>query len=511
MAFAALDALREAYEVHPVTDAIGGASPEAHRAGPDRVIQAAGQPISWVSLVGELLLRCARLRRRRLMATEATSKPHVRLSERLALPRPVSFWVTAAMLVLFLYASAAPTPLYRVYQAKWGFSAATLTAVFAIYVLFVLATLLIFGSLPDHIGRRPLILAAIAVDVAACVLFLLARGPGLLFAARALEGIAVGAMSSTLGAVLQDLRPRGGLAPLLSSNAPNAGLALGVLATAVLVQYGPAPTQLVWWLLLGAFAVALVLVAVMPETGSRRPGALASLRPHVAVPRPARGAFARAVPAIVAGWALGGFYLSLGPTLTAQLTGSANLLWGGAVAFLLTGVGAATAFAARDLPAPAQMLGGCLALVAGAGVTIAAIGTGTAAVLLLGTGVAGLGYGTAFLGAYRTVVARADPSDRAGLIAAIFSVSYLAMGLPTLMAGITTAHFGLHGTALAYSAAVAGLAAAAAGTVVATGSSRTGPPPQPAAAASDLCPVPCTVPPHVPSAHQEAEPAKAPR
>jgi hypothetical protein len=286
---------------------------------------------------------------------------------------------------------------------------------------------------------------------------------------------------------------------------------MGVLLTAVLVQYGPAPTQLVWWLLLGAFAAALVLVAVMPETGTRRPGALASLRPQVSVPRPARGAFARAVPAIVAGWALGGFYLSLGPTLTAQLTGSRNLLWGGAVTFLLTGVGAATAFAARDLRATAQMLGGCLALMAGAGVTIAAIQTGTAAVLLAGTGVAGLGYGTAFLGAYRTVVALASPSDRAGLIAAIFSVSYLAMGLPTLTAGITTVHFGLHSTALVYSAAVAGLAAVTAGTFVSKGSSRTGPPAQSAASASDICPVPCTVPPHVPSAHREAEPAKVPR
>jgi nicotinamidase-related amidase len=54
MAFAALDALREGYEVYPVIDAIGGTSPEAHRAGLDRVIQAGGQPISWVSLACEL-------------------------------------------------------------------------------------------------------------------------------------------------------------------------------------------------------------------------------------------------------------------------------------------------------------------------------------------------------------------------------------------------------------------------------------------------------------------------
>ena len=54
MAFTALDALREGYEVYPVVDAIGGTSPEAHRAGLDRVIQAGGQPISWISLAVEL-------------------------------------------------------------------------------------------------------------------------------------------------------------------------------------------------------------------------------------------------------------------------------------------------------------------------------------------------------------------------------------------------------------------------------------------------------------------------
>ena len=61
MAFTALDALREGYEVYPVVDAIGGTSPEAHRAGLDRVIQAGGQPISWVSLACELQRDWARL------------------------------------------------------------------------------------------------------------------------------------------------------------------------------------------------------------------------------------------------------------------------------------------------------------------------------------------------------------------------------------------------------------------------------------------------------------------
>jgi MFS family permease len=179
-----------------------------------------------------------------------------------------AFWLEAAVLVLFLAASAAPTPLYRVYQARWGFSAATLTAVFAVYVVFLLVTVLIFGSLSDHAGRRPVIITALAVDAAACGLFLLAPGVGALFAARGLQGVAVGLAATALGGALLDLRPAGSLAPLVTSNGGTAGLALGALGTSALVQYGPVPAHLVWWLLLGAFLAAMVLAAAAPEPGT---------------------------------------------------------------------------------------------------------------------------------------------------------------------------------------------------------------------------------------------------
>ena len=410
------------------------------------------------------------------------------------------------MLVLFLAASAAPTPLYRVYQARWGFSATTLTAVFAVYVVFLLATVLIFGSLSDHVGRRPVIITAFVVDTAACILFLLAHGVGALFAARALQGIAVGLAASALGAALLDLRPAGSLAPLVTSNAGTVGLALGALGTSVLVQYGPVPTTLVWWLLLGAFLAAILLVAATPEPGTVRPGALASLRPDVSVPRSARGTFARATPCLVAVWALGGFYLSLGPSLAAQLSGSPNLLWGGVITFLLTGLGAVTASAFRNSAPPALMLGGCLGLLGGAVVTVAAIAARTPALLLLGTAMAGLGFGPANVGAYRVIMARAAASNRAGLSAAVYTVNYLAFGLPALVAGIATSHFGLHDTALAYSLVIALLAAAAAGGVLFESRGRTRAP-QAAAPPPELPPGPCTVPPYTQATPQEPEPA----
>src|SRR6266851_4115264 len=181
----------------------------------------------------------------------------------------------------------------------------------------------------SYLGRRRVILAGLAMAAAACGLFLAARGVGLLFAARALHGAAVGTSSSALGAALIDLQPEGrGRAPVVTTAASLLGLAAGGLGTSALVQDGPAPTHLVWWLLLGAFLAAAAAVLAMAETAQARPGVLATLRPRVTVPRQARGTFVMALPCLVAVWMISGFYLALGPSLAAQVLRSPDLLWG---------------------------------------------------------------------------------------------------------------------------------------------------------------------------------------
>ena len=73
---------------------------------------------------------------------------------RRTLPRRAAFWLLAAVLCLLFVATAAPAPLYGVYQAEWHFSVTTLTAVFAVYAFVLLITLLMFGSVSDYLGRR---------------------------------------------------------------------------------------------------------------------------------------------------------------------------------------------------------------------------------------------------------------------------------------------------------------------------------------------------------------------
>jgi len=110
-----------------------------------------------------------------------------------ALPRTAGFWLVAGVLFLLLFVSGAASPLYDVYQAQWRFSATTLTAIFSVYVLAFLVTLLVFGSVSDYLGRRGVIAVGLVVGAGACGLFLAAHGAGLLFAARALSGVSAGA------------------------------------------------------------------------------------------------------------------------------------------------------------------------------------------------------------------------------------------------------------------------------------------------------------------------------
>lgn len=422
-------------------------------------------------------------------------------SGRPRLPRTAASWTLATLLGLLFFASAAASPLYRVYQSEFHFSATTLTAVFATYVLFLLVTLLVGGSLSNYLGRLPVIVVSLALSAGACLVFVMAHDVGALYAARAVQGVATGLASGAIGAALIDLQPPGSQrASVVTSAFPTLGLALGALITSALVQYAPAPMHLIWWALLGVFVAGLAATFAMAEPGTKRRGALASLRPTIAVPHRARGTFAAAVPCFVAGWALGGLYLSLGPSLAAEATRSRNLLWGGLVIFLLAGVGGGSVLLFRSISSRAAMLAGCLFLLAGMAVTFGAIATTTSAPFLAGSAIAGVGFGLTFLGSFRMTMSTATPEESAGLLSAIFIVAYLAFAIPALIAGVAATTYGLHSTALVYSAALAAIAAVA---VVVLLLRPTGKPAEPIPAAGAMLPPgPCTCPPCLQLAEQ---------
>ena len=377
----------------------------------------------------------------------------------------IAFGAITAIFVLFAAAASAPTPLYVVYQKQWGFSATTLTVIFAVYVLGLIGSLLVIGALSDHVGRRPVLAGAVILEGAAFLMFLVAGGVTDLLLARVIQGIATGAAFSTLGATLVDLDPPGspGRAGLVNAVAPISGLAVGSLGCGALVQFAPAPTHLVFALLLLGTVVAVVIVALMPETSARRPGILASLIPVVGIPVRLRADVYALVPIIVASWALGGLYLSLGPSVAVVLFGISNHLIGGLVVTLLCSAGALTAFALRRWPTSRVLGISAVLLSTGTALTLAGVETHAVALGGIGTVVAGVGFGASGLGSFGTLARIAGPGERSELLAAALVIAYLAFSFPAVAAGFATTSVGLRPTTMVYSLGVVALGVIALG------------------------------------------------
>jgi MFS family permease len=364
-----------------------------------------------------------------------------------------ALYLLASLIVSLLAASAAPTPLYASYQRHWGFTPITTTVVFGVYAVAVLAALLVFGRLSDHTGRRPVLLAALAVQVVSLVVFATAAGVPDLLAARIIQGVSTGAALGAIGAGMLDIdRPRGTLANAVS---PGMGTGLGSIASALAVRYLPAPTHLIYLILLGVIVVQAAGVALMRETATRSRGALSSLRPEIRLPRTVRAHIVIAAPVVFAVWALAALYGALGPALVQALSGSGNVVLGGLSLTVLTAFAVGAIFALRGAPARTVMLFGIAALVAGVAVTLLALTARSTALFFIGTAISGIGFGSGFQGSIRTVVPRAGAHERAGVLSLLFVVSYLGLGVPAVGAGFLAVHgAGLTGAARYYGAAL---------------------------------------------------------
>ncbi len=373
----------------------------------------------------------------------------------------IAFYLEASVTLGFLAGSAAPTPLYAVYREAWGFSPTMLTVAFGIYALAVLAALLVTGRLSDHIGRRPVLIAAAATQALVMVVFATAHSLGDLMLGRVLQGLSAGAAVAAVGAGLLDLdKTRGAVA---NAVAPMLGTGLGGIVAGLMVQYLPAPTHLVYEVLGVVFVLQAIALVFVAETAPSRPGALASLRPTFALPPAVRGPLLATAPAVIAVWALAGFYASLGPTLVRTLVGGAgSFVLGGLALFVMAGSGAAAVLVPRERSPQALLRLGATALLAGVAVVVAALSQHSLALFLIGTAIAGIGFGTGFQGAIRTVVAAAAPTERAGVLSLLFVLSYLAMGAPAIAAGARFAATGdITSTAREFAVAILALSAAA--------------------------------------------------
>ncbi|MFD4787081.1 MFS transporter [Streptomyces sp. NPDC058459] len=373
------------------------------------------------------------------------------------LPAPAAFVAAVVSFFTMMAAAGAPSPLLVLYQQQWGFPAWQLTVAFSIYALTLLLTLLTVGALSDFVGRKPMMLSALVVQVVAMALFLASTDIGMIISARAVQGVATGIATSTFSAYISEIAPPRlkSTGALLVSIAPLGGLGIGAILTGVAVQLTSAPAPLVFTVALAVFSTALVALIFAPETVSREPGAVAAMVPRLRVPAAARRSFMAVTPGLIGIWMAAGLMLGL----SASIAHDEFHLRGGLINGLLVALQPLTATLATVVIGPLLSsrklvpLGYMCVLV---GVTLEAGSLWLASfpLILIGAAIAGIGFGCAFSGALGTLTPIAAAHERAELFSAIYLVGYLAYGIPTILIGVLIGKVGLSAGTLTYSAAI---------------------------------------------------------
>jgi hypothetical protein len=175
-----------------------------------------------------------------------------------------------------------------------------------------------------------------------------------------------------------------------------------------------------------------------------------------------RRAVAVAAPSLIAVWALAGFYASLGPSLAEIVDGSNSTILGGSTLFVLAASGALAVLVFRRTDPRTFALAGASLIIFGVALILAAVPSRSPVVFFTGTAIAGAGFGGGFQGGLRTILPLAGPEERAGVIAVIYVICYLALGLPAIGAGVLVVHTTVTHTALLFGLGVIALAASTA-------------------------------------------------
>ena len=395
------------------------------------------------------------------------------------LSRRAAYLLAGAVIGLALFASGTPSPLYGTYAELWGFDSLVLTLVYATYAFGVLASLILAGRLSDEVGRRPVLVIALATLAVVTVPFMVADSVVWLFVARGIQGLATGLVLSAAAAALLDLhKDRDPVAVGLTNGvASTIGLGAGVMVSAALVQYLPAPRVLPYVLLAALFLIALAAAWRLREPVEVAPGARIRLTPQQPyVPPVARRPFLLASLAVLSSWSIGGLFLSLGPELSAIVYSSDNhVVVSGLAIFLLAGTATASQLLFGRAAPWIGAVYGSLALGAGMAMIVAGSAADSAILFTLGAIVTGAGFGVAFLGGLRSLSAAIPPEHRAATMSAFYVVAYGSLSVPAVIAGLVVEPLGVQETFEIFGTAIVGLAL-----LVAREAWRTRPRPAPA-------------------------------
>ncbi|KXO97845.1 MFS transporter [Tsukamurella pseudospumae] len=367
---------------------------------------------------------------------------------------------TAFAFLVVMMGTTLPTPLYSLYSARLGFSSLTVTVLFAVYALGVVAALTVFGRLSDDVGRRPVLLLAVLLAIVSALLFLLPPSLPLLIVARVVSGLGAGLMSGTGTAAVIDLfAPENkGAAGTLAVAVNTGGLAVGTLLAGVVADLASAPLVVPFAVHLGLSLTAFAgLWAFSPRAAV---AGRARLRPRpLRVPAEIHGAFVRAVLAAGSAFAVTGVLTAVSAIFLARFLDLPSHALAGGVVFLAFAGMAIGQLVARRLAPRTALVAGCGGLVVAAALLATALAAQSLAALLAAAAVLGVFGGLCMNAGIATTVEQVAPAHRAEVSSSFFAGLYVMLAFPAIGVGALSAVLGLRASGLVFCAVVALLAA----------------------------------------------------
>lgn len=370
----------------------------------------------------------------------------------------IAAWIVTAVFIL----SNSATPLYVRWQAAIGFSSATLTVIFAAYIVGLLMTLLVAGQLSDRYGRRPVLLPGVAAALVACLLFAGAHTVTMLIAARFLSGVAVGVVVTAGMAAVVDLGgpDRRRQASLIASVSMVLGAGLGPLLAGGIALSLAEPVIPIFAVEFAVLLTALTAILILPlqhHGTNADPG----WRLHLPnVPRTNHRHLLFGIAIFGPGITATSFVLALGPSLLAHLLGVASPLMAGGMACVMFLTATGVQFAARRLSVRTIFLCGATATILSMmGIALAATSSSPVA-LVVAAVLAGSGQGLGQLGGLTLIGLHVPGNHRAEANAILNIGGYVPAGLMPVATGFVIDEVGLSFGVISFAAVLIVIAAA---------------------------------------------------
>jgi MFS family permease len=369
------------------------------------------------------------------------------------------------MVAVGFMGSVVVSPLYPLYQRKFGFSEIVLTLIYATYVVGNVAALLLFGRVSDQVGRKRISLPTLALSIVSALVFVFAAGSAWLFAGRLLFGLAVGVLSGTGTAWLaeQHGEERRSRATLTAVAANLSGIAIGPLLGGVLAQYAPSPLELPFLVYIAL--VLAVAVAIGRTAETRRPtidgfGEL-RIRVRVGVPRDCLAAFA--VPAVTGFviFSLAGLYFALIPSILVHDLHRSNLALGGGTICEFGVFGVLCVLLARARRPAVVVVSGLVLLLPAVGLIVLAQAVRSLPVLLVATALAGIALALGYRGGLETINHLGPDENRAEIVSSYLICCFVGNSVPVIGIGVLSSVTAPLTASIVFACTVAFLSAAA--------------------------------------------------